>query len=699
MLSLDKAFRSKVARRVFLLFVLCAMVPLVGIATISLLQVRKQITAQNNQHLYESTKGKALAIFERLSFVDRELSLFATELNISTNGYHAANLRADERYRAIAVVREGEVLDELHGELSLAPELSSTQLERLGNGESVLIAGAEGGPIWMVRPMEREALLVAEIAAGYLWALDDLPSQHELAVFDAAGAALFSSALPPPRSERHLQFGQRLVRWERAGEVYFASSWELPLKFAFGSPPWFVMLSATEASRLAPVTEFMRAFPLVMLLSFWVVLLLSVTQIKRSLDPLERLKEGTDQIGQHDFSTRVDITSGDEFEDVARSFNLMSARLGRQFHTLTALSEIDRAVLSTLKTEEIAEQLLSRLFGILSAESARITVLDSPPVAFTGRRAASHVERSAVKLEPEASELRDLLNHPEGFRVGPGHASPLVTNELVSVLLPIVLEGRPAAVLSVGYKSEQDLSDEERRQARQLADRFAVALANAELVKELDRLNWGSLVALARTIDAKSPWTAGHSERAALLGVAIGETLGLDKCALDIVHRGGLLHDIGKIGVPPEILDKTGKLTDEERDVMKEHPGIGARILEPIEAYQKYIPVVLQHHEWFDGSGYPGGLAGDDISLHARVYAVADVYDALFADRPYRQGLVQGDVVEYIESRSGSQFDPVAVRAFLALVEEGDPRLKDRSRHVHRLTGAFASSPAALKKG
>ena len=174
---------------------------------------------------------------------------------------------------------------------------------------------------------------------------------------------------------------------------------------------------------------------------------------------------------------------------------------------------------------------------------------------------------------------------------------------------------------------------------------------------------------------------------------------GLDKCALDIVHRGGLLHDIGKIGVPPEILDKTGKLTDEERDVMKEHPGIGARILEPIEAYQKYIPVVLQHHEWFDGSGYPGGLAGDDISLHARVYAVADVYDALFADRPYRQGLVQEDVVEYIESRSGSQFDPVAVRAFLALVEEDDPRLKDRSRHVHRLTGAFASSPAALKKG
>ena len=593
MLSLDKAFRSKVARRIFLLFVVCAMVPLVGIATISLLQVRKQITAQNNQHLYESTKGKALAILERLSFVDRELSLLATELSIGANGYerwrNVSNSRAEERYRAIGVMRAGEVLVALHGELPRALELESTQLERLEKGETVLVTEAESASIWLVRPLALEALLVAEISGGYLWALDDLPSEHDLAVFDAAGAALFSSAPPPPRSERHLQFGQRLFRWERADEIYFASSRELPLKFPFGSPPWFVTLSVTEASRLTPVTEFMRTFPLVMLLAFWVVLLLSVTQIKRSLDPLERLKEGTDQIGQHDFSTRVDITSGDEFEDVARSFNLMSARLGRQFHTLTTLSEIDRAVLSTLKTEEIAEQLLSRLFGILSAESARITVLDSPPVAFTGRRTASSVERSEAKLEPEASELRELLDHPEGFRVSPGHASPLVPDELVSVLLPIVLDGRPAAVLSVGYKSAQDLSDEERRQARQLADRFAVALANAQLLEALDRLNWGSLVALARTIDAKSPWMAGHSERAALLGVAIGQSLGLSRDALDIVHRGGLLHDIGKIGIPPEILDKPAKLTDEERDVMKEHPGIGARILEPIEAYQKYI--------------------------------------------------------------------------------------------------------------
>ena len=675
------------------------MVPLVAVATVSLLLVRKQITAQNNQHLYESTKRKALAIFERLSFVDRELSLLATDLDLGINGYHASGLRPEERYRAIAVMREGEISSELHGELSLAPKFSNTELERLENGEIILITAGEGGRIWLVRPLERGALLVAEVAADYLWALDDLPSQHEMTVFDAAGGALFSSASLPPRSDRHAQFHQRLFRWELAGETHFASSWELPLRFAFGSPSWHVVLSVTEANGLTPVREFTRAFPLVMLLSFWVVLLLSVTQIKRSLDPLDRLKRGSDQMGLHDFTTRVDITSGDEFEDVAQSFNLMSARLGRQFHTLTALSEIDRAVLSTLKTGEIAEQLLLGLFGILTAENARITVFDSPPIAFTGCRTSSRVERSAVKLEPAANELHELSDHPEGFRVGPGHESSLVPDDRVNILFPIVLDGKPAAVLSVSYTSEQDLSDEERRQARQLADRFAVALANAQLLEELDRLNWGSLVALARTIDAKSPWTAGHSERAALLGVAIGESLGMDESALDIVHRGGLLHDIGKIGIPPEILDKKGKLTEEERDVMKEHPGIGARILEPIDSYQKYIPVVLQHHEWFDGSGYPDGLAGDDISIHARVYAVADVYDALFADRPYRQGLVRGDVVAYIESRSGSQFDPEVIRAFQALVDEDDPRLKERSRHVHRLTGGFARSPAALKNG
>ena len=133
------------------------------------------------------------------------------------------------------------------------------------------------------------------------------------------------------------------------------------------------------------------------------------------------------------------------------------------------------------------------------------------------------------------------------------------------------------------------------------------------------------------------------------------------------MQRGGLLHDIGKIGTPPNILDKAGKLDADELRTMRDHVRMGLRILEPIPAFKEAIPIVAQHHEWFNGKGYPEGLAGDDISLHARIFAVADCYDALISDRPYRQGLPKRRVAEMLEEGSGTQFDPNVIDAFLRI--------------------------------
>ena len=700
MLTLDKAFRSKVARRVFILFVLCAIVPIVGIATISFLQVRKQLSAQSDQHLFETTKGKALGIFERLTFAERELSLLATELAVDEKVYErwrgaTENRDAIERFRSIAVLRN-DIVNHLKREIGFQPAFTSDQEARLDQHRSVMGSHGASNSLWLAQRLDTGGVLLAVLEDGYLWAVDDIPALHELTVLDAGGGLLYTSVPATALSVADAHGRRRSFRWDADGTWFVASAWELPLEFAFGSPPWFVFLSVPETTRLTPMTEFTKAFPLVLLLSFWVVLLLSVTQIRRSLEPLERLKHGTTRIAERDFATRVDISSGDEFEELARAFNDMSHRLGQQFNTLTTLSEIDRAVLSTLQTSEIARRLHDRMYDILTAHGARITVLDNQPIAFTSQRGLTGVREQTLS-EPAPETLAEVLRNPLGFRVEADIVHPFAaTASRINVLFPVVVDEKLAAVLGLDYLDDTSLNHEERVRARQLADRFAVALANARLLERLDQLNWGSLVALARTIDAKSPWTAGHSERAATLAVAIGQSLGLSDDELDIVHRGGLLHDIGKIGIPPEILDKKGKLTVEEREVMKEHPDIGARILEPIEAYQRYIPVVLQHHEWFDGGGYPAGVSGDDISLYARVYAVADVYDALFADRPYRDGLAQQDVVDYIQSRSGTQFDPRVVHAFTELVAQQAPILTDRSRHTHRLTGAFASSPAAV---
>jgi HD-GYP domain-containing protein (c-di-GMP phosphodiesterase class II) len=178
------------------------------------------------------------------------------------------------------------------------------------------------------------------------------------------------------------------------------------------------------------------------------------------------------------------------------------------------------------------------------------------------------------------------------------------------------------------------------------------------------------IAALARSIDAKSAWTAGHCERVTDLALRIGWVLGISQKELNSMHRGGLLHDIGKIGIPAEILDKIGRLNGDESVIMRGLVRTGARILEPITKYADVIPIVLQHHEWFDGGGYPNGLSGEVISLGARIFAVADSYDALISDRPYRHGLERRRAIEIIKEGSGSQFDPKVVQAFLTLVDQ-----------------------------
>ena len=195
-----------------------------------------------------------------------------------------------------------------------------------------------------------------------------------------------------------------------------------------------------------------------------------------------------------------------------------------------------------------------------------------------------------------------------------------------------------------------------------------MALSNVQLIEELNKFTLGSLTAFARAIDAKSPWTAGHSERVTAIGLKIGKALGLSPKDLDILHRGGLLHDIGKIGVGHAILDKPGKLSPGEREDIEKHVILGTRILEPIPAYAEILPIVKQHHENYDGTGYTEGLAGNEICLYARILALADRFEALTSDRPYRKALSQKKAIEIIMEQKGKELDPEVVEAFLKIV-------------------------------
>jgi putative nucleotidyltransferase with HDIG domain len=201
--------------------------------------------------------------------------------------------------------------------------------------------------------------------------------------------------------------------------------------------------------------------------------------------------------------------------------------------------------------------------------------------------------------------------------------------------------------------------------------------ALSETNSRLERLNIGIIKTLALSIDAKSAWTAGHSERVTRIAGQIGKTIGIDYAEQRRIQVGALLHDIGKLGIPADILDKPGKLTDEEYRVICGHPGKGAQILEPLEHLSEVISLVWQHHERFDGKGYPRGLRGMEIDFGARIIAVADVFDAVTSDRPYRAGMPFEKAYTIIEDGSGTFFDPIVVAAFIELFEGGSKKVPD----------------------
>ncbi len=192
---------------------------------------------------------------------------------------------------------------------------------------------------------------------------------------------------------------------------------------------------------------------------------------------------------------------------------------------------------------------------------------------------------------------------------------------------------------------------------------------NASLFREKEELLVGTIKSLVTTLEARDAYTRGHSDRVAAIARIIARESGYSNEQAERLHLTGLLHDIGKIGVPDQVLNKPGRLDDEERDAIQQHPEIGYEILRSIPSLEDVLPGVLHHHECLDGTGYPHGLAGDRIPQDARILAVADAFDAMTSDRPYRAGMSVSRAVEILTSGAGQQWDHDAVAVFLAQID------------------------------
>lgn len=198
-----------------------------------------------------------------------------------------------------------------------------------------------------------------------------------------------------------------------------------------------------------------------------------------------------------------------------------------------------------------------------------------------------------------------------------------------------------------------------------IANESAIYLENAMLFEDVHDLMMGLLHSLTSAVDAKDAYTCGHSERVALLSRHLARQIQLPEAEVERIYMAGLLHDVGKIGVPENVLQKTGRLTADEFELMKKHPQIGARILHDIKQIEDIIPGVLHHHERYDGRGYPAGLAGERIPLMGRIICLADCFDAMTSNRTYRKALPLEVALTEIRRCSGTQFDPRLAESFL----------------------------------
>lgn len=357
------------------------------------------------------------------------------------------------------------------------------------------------------------------------------------------------------------------------------------------------------------------------------------------------------------------------------------AKSRRKYEASKILLQVSRSVSSSLDLDKVSDVVLKESSKALGADHASLFLADEnlKRLILKKARGFSTDELENINLLGSWEMINDqVVKHKEALivndirenRLFKGKKLPFSGKKLPIhsfLAVPLEADGAIIGMLIVSNKERPGhlftKEDEELLQA--LSNNIAIALLNARLYHRLKHLFISTVTSLARAIDAKDTFTSGHSERVMKYAVAIGQELNLNEDELENLRLTSLLHDIGKIGVKESILMKPAKLLGYERRQIKMHPGIGARIIESIDDSHKIIRGVLDHHERYDGNGYPHHLKGEAISLEGRIIAVADTFDALTADRPYQKGYSKEEAFNKIKEASSTQFDPKIVDAFV----------------------------------
>jgi PAS domain S-box-containing protein/putative nucleotidyltransferase with HDIG domain len=361
-------------------------------------------------------------------------------------------------------------------------------------------------------------------------------------------------------------------------------------------------------------------------------------------------------------------------------------RVIRQLDQLKVLSEIDRIILSSFDLNLNLDLLLKKAVEQLGVDAGNIMLFDRVAqrlvsVRGTGFRTASFVGRSVELGEGNAGLVAQKrqpvqVDDLHGQTGNPRLARALLGEGFISYYgVPLIAKAEVRGVLELFHRGPLPLSSEWLDLVNAFAGRVAIAIDTIQAFETLQRsqleltLSYEAAIeGWSRALDLRDKEPGGRSQRVATRAVELARRMGVKGEDLVNLARGALLHDIGKMSVPDDILFKKGELTEEERGVMRQHPSYARDMLEAIGYLRDAIDIPYAHHEHWDGSGYPRGLRGPQIPLAARIFAVADAFDALTHDRPDGAAVSAGEALSYIEEQSGKLFDPAVVQTFLELM-------------------------------
>lgn len=424
---------------------------------------------------------------------------------------------------------------------------------------------------------------------------------------------------------------------------------------------------------------------------------LSMSIAANTRQSLNSLTRAEIQLADGNLTISMDKPVDDDFGELADAYERIREQLKASYGAiqeyidelqsrvkeLTLLNDIDGAILSGSGIDAILELASERICGLLGGDCSLVALVDKKSETLRIRSAYGFTEderrRFLVRMRDKIINcdlcisliagkvtVVDNLEHSHLSDDAKSVCSCFGAKAMLAV--PLMVDGRPMGSIVIWYKQTRSFDEAIIDKFKIFTDQTAVAIKSASLVDGMRGLTIEIMRALAMAIDARDSYTADHSSRVSMLAVALSQELGLNADDVQTIEYAGLLHDIGKIGIDGQILNKTSALTADEMAAMKMHSIISADIIQPIEFLADVVPIVRHHHEWLNGKGYPSGLAGEEIPYGARILAVADALEAITSDRPYSKSLTLEEGLVRLRSGASAQFDPEMVEAMSRVI-------------------------------